>query len=621
MEQSLAHRRRLCEQYNELLDHGVSRPIDLEAGALAVYGEQGGTGHLVITRFRPDDRLEIVDMVEEAQVARAVERLQKLPSAPGKPYTIRIAGKLRSFQATYKWPLIGFCRADKDTVFLLSSGGAGLILTGQHKGSWYSRDEDWRETIDLTDEADLDADADGAEPHARAARPARIRPAKAVDRVGEARRVSDVVQAARGARPHAGAPGPAKRVGELGDEVQAEYARLARGRVFDVATLEALSLYLDQLGRQAAVPHPRFGSHHKAILHAPAVFTGLRTAAANGCLRLCGREKAIREQLAVYGVDLPAGCVAPVLRLLCELGCVFVRRLPAAEDRSFSRRYVIELGGAIDPEDPMHLMMLRATRTPHREVVRDDGTSARGSGPLRGDVPAAAREHVAGEAATRTASGPPPGRPAASGPTYREFLQLAVGVMLVLGREVLDAHDLAVASLNTAQAAGSAPPDVAAPGSVPIEREVPAPPSVSPEMASQEGELRPPSKAGQADAAGVGQRWSFAAAISSAEREMAAAGRWAEAVDGHAWHALAWPLPRVTTSLPQADPRFTGDLLIEPGRSARTDETLWLRPASVRVQPPGGVGYAAPRIATRPWIAAHVARSDAGPRGPPRRRV
>ena len=610
MEQSLKHRRRLCEQYNELLDHGVSRPIDFEAGAIAVYGEQGGTGHLVITRFRPDDRLEIVDMVEEAQVARAVERLQKLPSAPGKPYTIRIAGKLRSFQAAYKWPLIGFCRADKDTVFLLSSGGAGLILTGQHKGSWYSRDEDWRETIDLTNEADRDADADGAEPHARAARPARVRPAKAG-------RVSDVVQAARGARPHAGAPGPPKRVGGFGDEVQAEYARLARGRVFDVATLAVLGLYLDQLGRQAAVPHPQFGSRHKAILHAPAVFMALRTAAANGCLRLCGREKAIREQLAVYGVDLPAGCVAPVLRLLCELGCVFVRRLPAAEGRSFSRRYVLELGGAIDPEDPMHLMMLRATRTPHREVVCDDDASARGSG----DVPAAAREHVAGEAATRTASGPPPGRTAASGPTYREFLQLAVGVMLVLGREVLEAHELAVASLNAAQAAGSASPGVAAPGPVPTEREVPAPLPVSPEMASLEGELGSPSNASQADVAGVGQRWSFAAAINSAEREMAAGGRWALAVDGHAWHALAWPLPRVTTSLPQAGSLFTGDLLIEPGQSSRTDETLWLQAASVRVQPLGSVGYAAPRIATRPWIAGHLARGDAGPRGPPRRRV
>lgn len=605
MEQSLEHRRRLCEQYNELLDHGVSRPIDFEAGAIAVYGEQGGTGHLVITRFRPDDRLEIVDMVEEAQVARAVERLQQLPSAPGKPYTIRIAGKLRSFQATYKWPLIGFCRADKDTVFLLSSVGAGLVLTGHYKGSWYSRDEDWRETLDLTDEGDLDADADGAEPHARAARPARVRRPKAVDRVGEARRVSDVVQAARAARPHAGAPESAKRVGELGDEVQAEYARLARGRVFDVATLEALSLYLDQLGRQAAVPHPRFGSHHKAILHAPAVFTGLRTAAANGCLRLCGREKAIREQLAVYGVDLPAGCVAPVLRLLCELGCVFVRRLPAAEDRSFSRRYVIELGEAIDPEDPMHLLMLRATRTPHREVVRDGSASARGSGPRWGDVPTAAREHVAGEAATRTASGPPPGRPAASGPTYREFLQLAVGVMLVLGQEVLDAHELAVASLTAAQAAGSASPGVAAPGPVTTEREVPAPTRTS--------------KAGQADAAdgqGVGQRWSFAAAISSAEWTLAAAGRWAEAVDG-AWHGFAWPLPPADVG-----PPLNGDMLIEPGRPSWTDEALLLQePASVRlVHPLGGVGYAAPRIATGPCLG-HVARSDAGPRGPPRQRA
>ena len=215
------------------------------------------------------------------------------------------------------------------------------------------------------------------------------------------------------------------------------------------------------------------------------------------------------------------------------------------------------------------------------------------------------------------ASGPRPGRPATPGPTYRDFLRLAVGVMLVLGREALEAHELAVASLTAAQAAGSASPGVAAPSPVPTEGEVPPPTPPT-----------PTSKVGQADAVGgqgVGQRWSFAAAISAAERARAAAGRWAEAVDG-AWHGLAWPLPREATSPADMDPPLGGDMLIEPGRPSQTDETRWLQgptsePAAVRrVQPRGGVGYVAPRIATRSWLAAHVKHSNAGPRGPPRRR-
>ena len=199
----------------------------------------------------------------------------------------------------------------------------------------------------------------------------------------------------------------------------------------------------------------------------------------------------------------------------------------------------------------------------------------------------------------RPASGPPPGRPVARGPTYREFLQIAVGVMLVLGGEVLVSF--------TAAQAGSPSHGVASPGPVPTEAEVPP----------------TPPRSGQVDAPNR-QRWSFAAAIASAERTLAAAGRWAEPVDG-AWHALAWPLPSVTTSLADTvNPPPGGDMLIELGPPCRTVETVgpWLQgPASLRrVQAVSGVEYVAPRIAARPWLVAHVNHSEAGPRGPPRRR-
>ncbi len=540
----------------------------------------------MIVHVRPDRCLDILDIVEEAQVSQACERLQNLPLTGREPYKFRFGGKWWSFKATYKWPLIGVCQPDKETLLLLSSVGAGLMITGVWEEGCESKFvEDWRVTFDLG----------GATPHTRAPEQASSRAAKR-----PARR-SDDVQESHGAKPpHARA-----------DAVQAEYTRLASRRVSEAA-LEAFGLYIDHLGREAAVPDPRLGGH-KAILHAPALLMGLRTVAASGCLRLCGREKAIREQFARYGVYLPKGGVAPVLRLLIGVGCVFVWQLPAAKDRSFSKRYSIEVGEALKPEGPMHLRMLRATPTPHDHVLDDDDKS-----------PAAAREQVPSEATPTTAK-PPPGRQAAPAPTLREFLQLAVGLMLVLGRDVLEEYELAVASLTTAQAAGSASPGVAAPGPVPTEREVSPPPSVSPELASHEAECGPTSKAGQADAAvfqGVGQRWVFAAAIGSAQLDMAAAGWWAEAVSV-AWHALAWPLPRDAASPADVDPPLNGDILIgdmliEPGRPSRKDETPWLQgPASSRVvQPLGGGGYAAPRVVNRP----HVKRSDAGPRGPPHQR-
>ena len=542
----------------------------------------------MIVHVRPDRCLDILDIVEGAQVSQACERLQDLPLTGREPFKFRYGGKWCSFQATYKWPLIGVCQPDKETLLLLSIVGAGLMITGVWEEGYQSISvEDWRLPFDLG----------GPTPHTRA-------PEQASNRAPRrpARRAVDL-EASQKAKP------PTTRA----DAVQAEYARLASRRAAEAAR-EAFSLYMDHLGRQAAVPDPRLGGH-KAVLHAPAVLMGFRTAAANGCLRLCGREKAIREQLARHGVYLPKGSVAPVVRLLIGVGCVFAWQLPAAKGRSFSKRYSIELGEALKPEGPMQLRMLQAIPTPHDHVL-DDGDKS----------PAAAREQVPGEAAP-TAK-PPPVRHAAPAPTLREFLQLAVGLMLVFGREAVKEHELGVASRTTVQAAASTSPGVAAaPGPVPTEREVSPPPSVSPELASHEAECGPATKAGQADAAGgqgIGQRWAFAAAISSTQFDMAA-GWWEEAVNS-SWHALAWPLPREATSPADMDPPLGGDMLIEPGRPSQTDETRWLQgptsePAAVRrVQPRGGVGYVAPRIATRSWLAAHVKHSNAGPRGPPRRR-
>ena len=580
----LEHRRRLSGQFEE----HVSHPVRLDAGRVAVCGEQGGTGHHVIIHVRPDRCLDILDIVEEAQVSQACERLQNLPLTGREPFKFRYGGKWCSFQATYKWPLIGVCQPNKETLLLLSIVGAGLMITGVWEEGYQSISvEDWRLPFDLG----------GPMPHTRA-------PEQASNRAPRrpARRAVDL-EASQKAKP------PTTRA----DAVQAEYARLASRRAAEAAR-EAFRLYMDHLDRQCAVPDPRLGGH-KAVQHAPAVLMGLRTAAANGCLRLCGREKAIREQLARHGVYLPKGSVAPVVRLLIGVGCVFAWQLPAAKGRSFSKRYSIELGEALKPEGPMQLRMLQAIPTPHDHVL-DDGDKS----------PAAPREQVPGEAAPTTAK-PSPVRHAAPAPTLREFLQLALGLMLVFGREAVKEHELGVASRTTVQAAASTSPGVAAaPGPVPTEREVSPPPSVSPELASHEAECGPATKAGQADAAGgqgIGQRWAFAAAISSTQFDMAA-GWWEEAVNS-SWHALAWPLPRGDASPADVDPTLNvdiGDMLIEPGRPSRKDETPWLQgPASSGiVQPLGGVRYAAPPVVTRPWIFAHVKRSDAGPRGPPRQR-
>lgn len=79
----------------------------------------------------------------------------------------------------------------------------------------------------------------------------------------------------------------------------------------------------------------------------------------------------------------------------------------------------------------------------------------------------------------------PPRCPPALAPTFHGFLQAAVGMMLVLGREVMEEYELAVASLTTAHAVRAHGPAsverevpldvaaVAAPGPTPAEPEVP----------------------------------------------------------------------------------------------------------------------------------------------------
>lgn len=311
------HVRRLAEQYELHVRH----PIVLETGRIAMLGEPGGTGHRVVVQVRADRRLDILDILREAQMYRLQE-----PLKDRAPYHVTFNGKHYAFQATHMWPLLGVCSPDPETTLLLSSVEGGLMLTWDKEGGGCDSRvvDDWRVPFNVV----------------RAARPK---------------------QTSRPARRVAGRPGqpPHAHV----EAVKAEYTRLASDQGLKEA-LEAFDLYIDHLARHA-IPDPRLGGR-KALEDAPAVLAGLREAAAKGCLRLYGRETAIRAQLAGYGVDLPERSVAPVLRLLIGLGCVFVSRAPALNDRDFSKRYVVELGAAIDPENPMHLSVLRATPRPRR---------------------------------------------------------------------------------------------------------------------------------------------------------------------------------------------------------------------------------------------------------------
>lgn len=115
----------------------------------------------MIVHVRPDRCLDILDIVEGAQVSQACERLQDLPLTGREPFKFRYGGKWCSFQATYKWPLIGVCQPDKETLLLLSIVGAGLMITGVWEEGYQSISvEDWRLPFDLG----------GPTPHTRAPR-------------------------------------------------------------------------------------------------------------------------------------------------------------------------------------------------------------------------------------------------------------------------------------------------------------------------------------------------------------------------------------------------------------------------------------------------------------------
>jgi hypothetical protein len=558
LESTQDHVRRLAEQYELHVRH----PIVLETGRIAMLGEPGGTGHRVVVQVRADRRLDILDILREAQMYRLQE-----PLKDRAPYHVTFNGKHYAFQATHMWPLLGVCSPDPETTLLLSSVEGGLMLTWDKEGGGCDSRvvDDWRVPFNVV----------------REARPK---------------------QASRPAKRVAGRPGqpPHAHV----EAVKAEYTRLASDQGLKEA-LEAFDLYIDHLARHA-IPDPRLGGR-KALEDAPAVLAGLREAAAKGCLRLYGRETAIRAQLAGYGVDLPERSVAPVLRLLIGLGCVFVSRAPSLTDRDFSKRYVVELGAAIDPENPMHLAVLRATPRPRRtdaEVVK-------------ASVATPPPTPVAVAAAGNQAKDTSPDHPAAPAVALRQFM--AATLMLMLSR---DAVEECGASLTAQAPPGVAVEHVPAPS---VPREVTeAPPSV-PREATEASKLQVPPPSVQPE---VSEQRSFAAAIDSAQHGVVA--RLAEAVEGHAWHTLDWPRPHGAPSSFHVDPPLIGDMQIELGRRSQTDETLgalpW--PASVRLLRGVGCAQEFKFICGR---AAEQARSrggpdrrrrcDANPRGPPRRHL
>ena len=490
LESTQDHVRRLAEQYELHVRH----PIVLETGRIAMLGEPGGPGHRVVVQVRADRRLDILDILREAQMYRLQE-----PLKDRAPYHVTFNGKHYAFQATHMWPLLGVCSPDPETTLLLSSVEGGLMLTWDKEGGGCDSRvvDNWRVPFNVV----------------REARPK---------------------QASRPAKRVAGRPGqpPHAHV----EAVKAEYTRLASDQGLKEA-LEAFDLYIDHLARHA-IPDPRLGGR-KALEDAPAVLAGLREAAAKGCLRLYGRETAIRAQLAGYGVDLPERSVAPVLRLLIGLGCVFVLRAPALTDRDFSKRYVVELGAAIDPENPMHLAVLRATPRPRRTDAATPPhtpvaipTTRRAEAEVVETTP----PHTPVATPPRRADATPPkpvavvsaahsqvkeSDPAATAVIRRQVLHMAATLMLVFSGKAVE-ETTAQAALTAAQAPTPSPPR-------------PTPPEET-------------------------ERRSAAPGFD----EGAAARRWAEDFRLHGRHTLDWP-QHVAPSASPADPPL-GDMQIELGQ-------------------------------------------------------
>ena len=448
--------RRIDDEHREFLAHGAGIPIrrvPVDAGTVAICGDRDQLdrrGRHAVTYVRQDQRLVILDLVDEADEAEHCVQYQHADLAVLEPFTVLFRGKPREFVATSKSFLMGVCECG-DATILVSGLDGGLAFNVCTPEGWTCVLEprpNWVTPMDL------DAELGGR--RSRTSKP-RTR-ARAVD------------------EPSAQARARAREVEEHDDEVREHRARLHRGITTDPEALQIFEDCLIWLSQEAMLPHPCLKQDHKGSEHLNPVVTGLLYAVTRGCGNLGGLESAMRKKLRDdYGVVLPPGALSGAMRRFQLLGCPLVSQPEPAKGQKFVRRWLFEVDAALNEDNPKHLEFLRWARTrrhPPASVGPTDreGKHSDADDRRKGPTPESAQAPGPAAAARGAASEPDGEAGTGAEPSTRRtrstvlpaqletFMQFTFGVVILLASQVtilnqrVEAAELAAAQAVRARA-------------------------------------------------------------------------------------------------------------------------------------------------------------------------
>jgi len=238
-----------------------------------------------------------------------------------------------------------------------------------------------------------------------------------------------------------------------------------------------MDIYMGQMARDAMMPNRQIKRPRTVRAHIEAVTAGLLKFLREGGGNLGGREKDILDALKEVRVVLPRGALSCVFQCYRALGCPFLSQPDPKEGKECSREWQFDGGDALDPENPKHLAMLKATRT-MRAI-----SEFRKPTPLE-DAPAAQELPAAGMAGAGATEQPTSATGAPSSADTRGDAEAAacevgsepalnriiLGMVCVLAQQFSVLHErLAAAERLAAQAvAGSPSPTPPLPASPPL---------------------------------------------------------------------------------------------------------------------------------------------------------
>ena len=428
---------RIFDEHREFLAHGAGIPIrrvPVDAGTVEICGDQAGLdrrGRHAVTYVRPDRLLVILDLVDEADAAENCVQYQHAELEYLEPYTVLFRGKPRHFQATSKSFLMGVCDCGDATILVAGLDG-GLAFSIHTREGWTGVLEprpSWTTPVDL--------DAELGERRSRARKPR--------------------AKARAGREASAGSRARARDIDAFDDEVREHHARLCHGVMADPDGLEILAICLEELSRQAMLPHDCFEGNHKSRKHIDPVVAGILYAVGQGCGDLGGCESDMLAQLRCHGVVLPPGSLSGVLRLFHLLGCPLVSQPKPAKNRKFSKRWHLDVRAALNKKSPKHLELVRWMQTPLYPCEPDESQDRDGDErdeetdePGRRAAPASPQGPA--ESPGRAASEPDGEAGVGAGPSARRtrstvlpaqleaFMQLTLGALTLLASQMAILH-------------------------------------------------------------------------------------------------------------------------------------------------------------------------------------